>query len=233
MRCMLYIGVLNFLNGNIQECNEFMYEDKLCFNCLQVGHIVRQCTSGSCRSIMHYYTEKLNLPSENDDNRSSSAQYCSLNVMLHSHILLPTATLRCVITQVCLHTCRALLDSCSQAHFVSESLVQKLALKKFPNSVPLQGINTVGAEVKYGATVQILPMTTNYSATLDCVILPRISGNVPGNYISYQEWNIPPDIKLADENFNPPGQINLLIGGEIFSNCFSLNKDPGQFVIHT
>ncbi|KAJ8888782.1 hypothetical protein PR048_008274 [Dryococelus australis] len=124
---------------------------------------------------------------DDSDNRSSSTQYSSLNVIQHTHILLPTATLRVHDNTGTLHTCRALLDSCSQAHFASESLVQRLALKKFPNCIPLQGINTVRAEAKYGATVQIRSMTTNYSATLDCGVLPRISGNVPGNSISYQE----------------------------------------------
>ncbi|KAJ8879587.1 hypothetical protein PR048_020195 [Dryococelus australis] len=86
-----------------------------------------------------------------------------------------------------LHTYRALLDSCSQANFVSESLVQRLAFKKFHNCAPLQGMNTVRVEVKYGSTVQILNMTTNYSATLDCAVLPRISDNLSGNSISYQD----------------------------------------------
>ncbi|KAJ8867071.1 hypothetical protein PR048_032933 [Dryococelus australis] len=112
---------------------------------------------------------------DDDDNRRSSAQYCPLNVKQHINILLPTATVRVHYNTGMLHTCRALLDSYSQAHFVSESLVQRLALKKFPYCVPLQWINTVRAEAKYGATVQILSMITNYSATLDFAILPRIS----------------------------------------------------------
>ncbi|KAJ8896999.1 hypothetical protein PR048_002345 [Dryococelus australis] len=60
-----------------------------------------------------------------------------------------------------------------------ESLVQRLALKKFLNCVPLQGISTVKAETKYSVTVQIPSMTTDYSATLNCAVLPRIVGNVP------------------------------------------------------
>ncbi|KAJ8888904.1 hypothetical protein PR048_008398 [Dryococelus australis] len=73
-----------------------------------------------------------------------------------------------------LHTCRVLLNACSQARFVN-----RLALKKFPNCIPLYGISTVRAEVKYSSTVQILSMITNYSATIDCAVLTKISGNIP------------------------------------------------------
>ncbi|KAJ8881585.1 hypothetical protein PR048_018069 [Dryococelus australis] len=174
-----------FLNGNFQECTEFVSQTKLCFNCLQVEHIVRQCTSGSChkcgrkhKTLLHREAKSPQVEDQNKtsqisrgrerdvsedygDNRSSSAQYCSLNVKLQTHILEPIAKVRVRNNTGRLHTCRALLDSCSQAHFVSESLVQRIALKKFSNCVALKGINTVRAEAKYSATVQILSMTTN------------------------------------------------------------------------
>jgi len=38
---------------------------------------------------------------------------------------------------------RALLDSASQGHFVTERLVQQLNLRKFKAQIPVQGINDV------------------------------------------------------------------------------------------
>ncbi|KAJ8874581.1 hypothetical protein PR048_025447 [Dryococelus australis] len=72
-------------------------------------------------------------------------QYCSLNVKLHTHILLPTATVKVYDNTRMLNTCRGLLDSCSQTRFVIESLVQRLSQKRLHNCVPLHRISTVKA----------------------------------------------------------------------------------------
>jgi hypothetical protein len=47
--------------------------------------------------------------------------------------------------------CRALLDSASQGHFVTERLVQQLHLRKFKVQIPVQGINDVTKTVHYAA----------------------------------------------------------------------------------
>jgi len=51
--------------------------------------------------------------------------------------------------------CRALLDSASQGHFVTEHLVQRLNLRKFKAQIPVQGINEVTKTIHYAASLEI------------------------------------------------------------------------------
>ena len=51
---------------------------------------------------------------------------------------------------------------------------------------------------------------------IDCAILSNITGITPYNKLDTNSWNIPNDIKLADEQFDQPGSIDLLIGADLF-----------------
>jgi hypothetical protein len=46
--------------------------------------------------------------------------------------------------------------------------------------------------------------------------LPHIIGTTPSTKLNTSSWNIPKDIKLADEDFDHPGGIDLLIGADLF-----------------
>ena len=57
--------------------------------------------------------------------------------------------------------CRALLDSASQGHFVTEHLVQQLNLRKFKAQIPVQGINEVTKTIHYTASLEIKSRFSN------------------------------------------------------------------------
>ena len=57
---------------------------------------------------------------------------------------------------------------------------------------------------------------TNWHTTLDCAIFSSITGTTPPSKIDTISWKIPKDIKLADEQFNQPRGIDLLIGADLF-----------------
>jgi hypothetical protein len=69
-------------------------------------------------------------------------------------------------------------------------------------------------------------MVSQYSISLECLVLPKISGEIPQSPIDTVTWNIPVGIPLADPEFNRPGRIDLLIGAEIFFNILK----PGRQV---
>jgi hypothetical protein len=46
--------------------------------------------------------------------------------------------------------------------------------------------------------------------------LPNITGITPFSKLDIRNWKIPRDIKLADEHFDQPGAIDLLIGADMF-----------------
>jgi len=52
--------------------------------------------------------------------------------------------------------------------------------------------------------------------SLNCAILSDITGTTPATKLDTTSWKLPTDIKLADENFNIPGDTDLLLGAELF-----------------
>jgi hypothetical protein len=46
--------------------------------------------------------------------------------------------------------------------------------------------------------------------------LSNITGTTPSTKLDTSSWQIPKDIKLADEQFDQPGSIDLLIGADLF-----------------
>jgi diphosphomevalonate decarboxylase len=63
--------------------------------------------------------------------------------------------------------------------------------------------------------------------------LSNITGTTPASKLDISSWNIPTDIKLADERFNLPGDIDLLIGADLFYEILQSGKrtPPGYPVL--
>ena len=51
-----------------------------------------------------------------------------------------------------------------------------------------------------------------------------ITGTTPATKLDTSKWKLPTDIKLADENFNIPGDIDLLLGADLFYEIL----EPGR-----
>ena len=80
--------------------------------------------------------------SEQNNNSQSGVTVCHTSKgQPSSQILLATAIVYVRGKYGQLVKCRALLDSASQGHFVTQRLVQQLYLRKFKAHVPVQGIN--------------------------------------------------------------------------------------------
>jgi len=62
---------------------------------------------------------------------------------------------------------------------------------------------------------------TDWHDSLNCAVLSDITGTTPATKLDISKWKIPTDIKLADENFNIPGDIDLLLGADLFMICLN------------
>jgi hypothetical protein len=76
-------------------------------------------------------------------------------------------------------------------------------------------------------------MQTDWHTTVDCAVLPHITSNTPVSKLDITTWNIPKDIKLADQQFNQPGAIDMLIGADLFYELLLHNRrtKPGHPVL--
>jgi hypothetical protein len=63
--------------------------------------------------------------------------------------------------------------------------------------------------------------------------LPNITGTTPSSKLDIRNWKIPRDIKLADEHFDQPGAIDLLIGADLFYEILRPGRRtrPGNYPV--
>jgi hypothetical protein len=63
--------------------------------------------------------------------------------------------------------------------------------------------------------------------------LPNITGTTPSSKLDIRNWKIPRDIRLADEHFDQPGPIDLLIGADLFYEILRPGRRtrPGNYPV--
>jgi len=129
--------------------------------------------------------------------------------------------------------CRALLDSGSQSHFIIERYVQRLRLSRTQTHASIQGISNVSTAAHHSISVHLRSRHTDLRTTLDCAILSSITGTTPRSKLDTSSWKIPKDIKLADEQCDQPGSIDLLIGTDLFYEILQSGRRtrPGNFPV--
>jgi len=74
---------------------------------------------------------------------------------------------------------------------------------------------------------------TDWHTTLNCAILSHITGITPSTKLDISTWKIPKDIKFADEQFDQSGDIDLLIGADLFYEMLRTARRtrPGNYPV--
>jgi len=142
--------------------------------------------------------------------------YYTLKGKPKNHTLLATAIVEVRNKSGQYVRCRALLDSGCQSHFITERCAQRLRLPRTQTHMSIQGISNVNTSTGHSVSIHLRSRHTDWHTTLDCAILPNITGMTPATKLNTTDWKIPTDIKLADEHFHQPGNIDLLIGADLF-----------------
>ncbi|XP_066260797.1 uncharacterized protein [Euwallacea similis] len=195
---------------------------KLCLNCLKLGHFGKDCRAKHCakcttkhHTLLHFEPnrgqEAISHSEENLEHRVSLSALSSEN-----HVFLSTALVEVRSAGGACLKVRALLDSGSQSNFISSSLCKRLKLKMDKFEMLVGGLGLKASEITHSCNVEVCARRRGYQASLKCLVLPRITGFIPGAVVDVSRLNIPTNITLADPEFNRPGPIDLLIGSELF-----------------
>jgi hypothetical protein len=155
--------------------------------------------------------------------------YCSLKGIPRNHILLATAMVEVRNKAGQYVQCRALLDSASQSHFITERCAQRLKLPRTQTHASIQGISNVNTVTNHSASIHLRSRHT----TLDCAVLSNITGTTLSTQLDTSSWNLPKDIKLADEHFDQSGGIDILIGADVFYEILRSGRrtHPGNYPV--
>lgn len=213
---------------------------KLCLNCLRHGHDVNKCRFGPCRicakwhnTLLHHTEEVTSSEPKGPAPPASSSkevQNDTSEVVLSSiHdtcVLLSTVLIHVFGTDGSCFTVRALLDNGSTSNFITEGLRQKLNIPSYGTSTSVEGLSRESIKINKRAVISIKSRTENYSANIDCFVLPQITQKLPAIKFDTKMLNIPEGITLADPNFNIPNSVDMLLGADVFWTVLGGERIP-------
>jgi hypothetical protein len=220
-----------FINLSPQRCFEFVRKSKLCFNCLQPftrGHACSTFTCKQCNKRHHtlLHGASYNQTAEHNTALSSvvnknpplaeATTYCSFKGRPATQVLLATAIVDVQTRSKQYAPCRVLLDSASQLHFISEQCVKRLCITKQQSNTFIQGVNETNTSTQHNVSVQLRSRYINWQSNITCALLPRITDHTPTSRLDISSWKLPKGIQLADEQFNEPGPVDILLGAKLF-----------------
>ncbi|KAJ8978287.1 hypothetical protein NQ317_001566, partial [Molorchus minor] len=123
---------------------------------------------------------------------------------------------------------RALLDSASQACFISEPCLKRLGLSRRRSSAPVLGLNHSSSSTNGLVHCIIKPVgLTEPCFSIEALVLPKLCADMPSIQIDKINWPHISNIKLADNSFNKPGPIDMLIGAELYPHILKSGRICG------
>ena len=220
----------------------------LCFNCLKPGHGVKDCRSErKCETCSRRHNTLLHRgtaskPSDNkeantaeqtsgeDDAQTTSDALIQVHFnrkQESSPVILPTVVLNILGSDGQNYKCRALLDTGSQANFISEECASRLNLKKSKLKVPIQGISSTEKVYSNGTADVLLSSfydsTKQYNATV--YVLSHLTTKLPNQIISLDSIpTLQERFNLADSKFYLPAKIDIILGASIFFEILGQQK---------
>lgn len=211
-------------------------ELRYCINCLRSNHTSSKCKSNLyckiCKkrhhSLLHFETHKTESPTmQNNIASSSTFKPLTQSITMHSQaslntnttVLLSTAQVYALGDNGNKTIIRCLIDSASQNNLISISCCKKLKL----NIIPISNsyINTVGSiktpmKGYVSLTIQSRISFDKYNITL--IVVDNITEKLPTTNINTLSLNYLNNVSLADESWNIPGDIDVILGAQLFPN---------------
>ncbi|KAL4135888.1 hypothetical protein QTP88_007470 [Uroleucon formosanum] len=200
---------------------------KLCYNCLNYGHQVKDCKFSACPICNKRHNSKLH---EEQASSETNALLCAELTKSTSsmHVMLATASVYVHDINDCPQLCRAVLDSGSQLNLVTLACVKRLGFSSTRSTCNIVGVGEMASKSKCLSLTYVLSRFGSHKRSILLHSLPSIVNSLPAQTIDTDNLNIPEHIRnqLADPQFNVPGSIDILVGTEIFFDILSGEKRP-------
>ena len=120
---------------------------------------------------------------------------------------------------------RALLDSGSQASFITEAKAKTLMLPIEKIQIPIAALGAANTL----KTLGLIAMKLNDVVETNLHVIPKITYEIPTNPIDVSQLRHVNHLQLADPTFSVPGEIGLLLGADMLEEVLLDNpiKDNG------
>lgn len=112
---------------------------------------------------------------------------------------------------------RALCDSGCQINLITPDAVQRLRLKKTPIQAQILGLGGTQAPKSRVCLDLSSTIDANISTQLDLYVQTKFLGALPQASVDTTAWPDIQELPLADKTFHRPGQIDLVLGAQFYS----------------
>ncbi|XP_043263018.1 uncharacterized protein LOC122403528 [Colletes gigas] len=206
-------------------------EFRICFNCLRPGHGSNTCNKGNCHKCNGNHHTLIHLKNDstptvdpvvadpvvsiaNAVNNTPPQSYATHDSSGKEHVLLSTAIIHVLNDKGQKFECRALLDQGSQVNIIKESFAKFVGLSCKPTQLAISGVGAAdaGKRAQGKARVTIQSRQNGYSTTMSCILMQKITSDIPNFKIAKSALNIPANVRLADPSFDKPRDVDMLIG---------------------
>ncbi|KAJ8947181.1 hypothetical protein NQ317_019605 [Molorchus minor] len=125
---------------------------------------------------------------------------------------------------------RALLDSASQASFISNSAAKALGITRSPSCIPIQGLNSMTSSSGLGTVVCCIRPHSDVNPTfeVEMLVVASVCEKVPPTRVCVQSLKHIKNIPLADPQCGDPGKIDILLGADIFGHVLKPGLITGE-----
>ncbi|XP_029166513.1 uncharacterized protein LOC114937263 [Nylanderia fulva] len=240
-----------FKTFSVEQRRDQARRSKACFNCLGHNHAAAACPSiNRCRhcrekhhSLLHIGVIQSAAPTIPQD---SNAAITSLEKSVHqadatavaalasttnNTVLLATAMIKLISHSGRTVKVRALLDSGSEASFVSERVAQQLQLRRRRVNVTVSGLQGVTTgRVTHAVSLMI---GSELSSTLriaipTALVMSKLTPFTPGKQVHKGHWPHLRGIQLADPNYDKPASVDAVLGADVYGMLIESGVKHGQ-----
>lgn len=229
-----------FVKMTVSERKEVVVRLKLCYNCLNYGHQVKDCKFSACPKCNKRHNSKLheeqgvavifsNQPNQSANSEANAVLCAELTKSTSStHVMLATARVYVHDINGCPQLCRAVLDSGSQLNLVTLACVKRLGFSTTRSTCNIVGVGEMASKSKCLPLTYMSSRFGSHKRSILLHSLPSIVNSLPAQTIDTANLNIPEHIRnqLADPQFNVPGSIDILVGTEMFFDILGGEKWP-------
>ncbi|XP_070167756.1 uncharacterized protein [Polyergus mexicanus] len=228
---------------SVPQRREHVKKQGACFNCLRLKHGVSSCPSGSrclrCQgkhhSMLHNSDDSSHASTDAGESVTTAetqakAKDAPSTTAIHSNVAaLAAASRRQILLSTALATCfndqgrsvviRALLDSGSEATFLSERVAQALRLPRRRVHVPVAGIQGAPSGVVYHSVALTVgsPRDAGLQVRLPAaLVLPRLTAMLPSRKVTRGDWPHLNGLALADPRFDQPAGVDAILGADAY-----------------
>ncbi|XP_026830877.1 uncharacterized protein LOC113563430 [Ooceraea biroi] len=152
-------------------------------------------------------------------DKTASSTVAALSTSTNSRVLLVTARVNLIVNSGRVINVRALLDSGSEASFVSERVAQLLQLPRQKVRVTVSGLQ--GTATGTASHVVSLMVGSPQSPSLRiavprALVLPKLTSLLPGERVELGDWQFLEGLPLADPEFSIPAAVDCILGADLF-----------------